>query len=93
MRITAFGKWDFRIDTTQNKDGQPEFLTGELYAKHFKVFADSMRQAAAELGVNDLYRCGYGGGRGDEMGLADAKELEPGDDEGAGWCGGLLCGP
>jgi hypothetical protein len=48
-----YGFWElgFRIDTTQNKDGQPEYLTGQLYAKHFKVFADSMRQAAAELGV------------------------------------------
>jgi hypothetical protein len=48
-----FGDWElgYRIDTTQNKDGQPEFLTGRLYAKHFKVFADSMRKAAAELGV------------------------------------------
>jgi hypothetical protein len=47
----GFWEWGFRIDTTQNKDGQPEFLTGQLYAKHFKVFADSMRQAAAGLGV------------------------------------------
>jgi hypothetical protein len=47
----GFWEWGFRIDTTQNKDGQPELLTGQLYAKHFKVFADSMRQAAAELGV------------------------------------------
>jgi hypothetical protein len=47
----GFWEWGFRIDTTQNKDGQPEFLTGQLYAKHFKIFADSMRQAAAELGV------------------------------------------
>ncbi|HET6254977.1 MAG TPA: FG-GAP-like repeat-containing protein [Puia sp.] len=48
-----YGDWElgYRIDTTQNKDGQPEFLTGQLYAKHFKVFADSMRRAAAELGV------------------------------------------
>jgi hypothetical protein len=48
-----YGSWElgYRIDTAQNKDGQPEFLTGELYAKHFKVFADSMRAAAAELGV------------------------------------------
>ena len=48
-----FGFWElgYRIDTTQNKDGQPDFLTGELYARHFKVFADSMRQAATELGV------------------------------------------
>jgi hypothetical protein len=47
-----YGDWElgYRIDTTQNKDGQPEFLTGGLYAKHFKVFADSMRKAA-ELGV------------------------------------------
>jgi hypothetical protein len=44
-------EWGYRIDTTQNKDGQPEFLTGKLYAQHFKVFADSMRRAAAELGV------------------------------------------
>jgi hypothetical protein len=47
----GFWEWGFRIDTTQNKDGQPVLLTGQLYAKHFKVFADSMRQAAAELGV------------------------------------------
>jgi hypothetical protein len=47
----GFWEWGFRIDTTQNKDGQPEYLTGQLYAKHFKVFADSMRQAAAGLGV------------------------------------------
>ncbi len=47
----GFWEWGFRIDTTQNKDGQPKFLTGQLYAKHFKIFADSMRQAAAELGV------------------------------------------
>jgi hypothetical protein len=48
-----YGNWElgYRIDTTQNKDGQPEFLTGGLYARHFKVFADSMRKAAAELGV------------------------------------------
>jgi hypothetical protein len=48
-----YGNWElgYRIDTTQNKDGQPEFLTGGLYARHFKVFADSMRAAAAELGV------------------------------------------
>jgi hypothetical protein len=43
-------EWGYRIDTTKNKDGQPEFLTGQLYARHFKVFADSMRKAAAETG-------------------------------------------
>ncbi|MFT4024190.1 MAG: alpha-L-arabinofuranosidase [Flavihumibacter sp.] len=47
-----FGDWEagYRIDLSQNKDGQPEFLTGELYGKHFGVFADSMRQAAAGIG-------------------------------------------
>jgi len=48
-----YGDWElgYRIDTAQNKDGQPEFLSGRLYAQHFRVFADSMRRAAAELGV------------------------------------------
>lgn len=47
-----YGTWEKgnRIDLSKNQDGQPEFLTGELYAKHFKVFADSMRNAAAEIG-------------------------------------------
>lgn len=46
------GVWQagYRIDVTQNKDGQPEIITGDLYGRHFKVFADSMRKAAAELG-------------------------------------------
>jgi len=39
------------IDTTLNKDGQPQIISGELYGKHFKVFADSMRKAAAEIGT------------------------------------------
>jgi hypothetical protein len=48
-----YADWEtgYRIDTTKNQDGQPEYLTGKIYAKHFKVFADSMRKAAAELGV------------------------------------------
>jgi len=47
-----FGNWEagYRIDLSQNKDGQPEFITGLIYGKHFKVFADSMRAAAAEVG-------------------------------------------
>ena len=43
-------EWGYRIDKTANKDGQPEYLTGQLYAQHFKVFADSMRAAAAQTG-------------------------------------------
>lgn len=47
-----FGDWEagYRIDASLNKDGQPEFISGELYAQHFKVFADSMQQAARKLG-------------------------------------------
>ncbi len=47
-----FGDWEwgYRIDKQLNKDNQPEFLTGELYAKHFQVFADSMQKAAKEVG-------------------------------------------
>ena len=43
-------EWGYRIDTDANKDGQPEYLTGKLYARHFKVFADSMKKAAKEIG-------------------------------------------
>ncbi|MCR8558059.1 alpha-L-arabinofuranosidase [Mucilaginibacter sp. BJC16-A38] len=47
-----YGNWEagYRIDRSLNKDGQPEYLTGTLYGTHFKVFADSMRKAAAEVG-------------------------------------------
>ena len=47
-----YGDWEcgYRIDQSANKDGQPEYLTGKLYAQHFKVFADSMKAAATEIG-------------------------------------------
>jgi len=46
------GPWEagFKIDVTKNKDGQPEIITGALYGQHFKVYADSMRKAAKEVG-------------------------------------------
>ena len=49
----CFGDWEagYRINTLTNQDGQPEIITGALYGKHFKVFADSMRKAAFETGV------------------------------------------
>ena len=49
----SFGDWEagYRIDPALNKDGQPEFASGQLYAQHFKVFADSMRKAAQEKGA------------------------------------------
>lgn len=48
----SFGDWEagYRIDMAANKDGQPEYVTGDIYAQHFKVFADSMRKAAQETG-------------------------------------------
>lgn len=49
-----FGDWEagYRINTAINKDGQPEIITGALYGQHVKVFADSMRKAAAEVGAS-----------------------------------------
>ncbi len=46
------GTWEagYRIDVSKNKDGQPALITGDLYGKHFKVFVDSMRKAAQEIG-------------------------------------------
>jgi hypothetical protein len=46
------GAWQrgYQIDTTKNQDHQPMIITGALYGKHFKVFADSMRHAAQEIG-------------------------------------------
>ncbi len=47
-----FGSWEagYQIDLSKNQDGQPEFITGQLYGKHCRVFIDSMRAAAAEIG-------------------------------------------
>jgi alpha-L-arabinofuranosidase len=47
-----FGDWEagYRIKLSDNMDGQPEFLSGQVYGQHFKVFADSMRKAATEIG-------------------------------------------
>jgi hypothetical protein len=46
------GVWEasYEIDVTKNKDGQPSIITGDLYGKHVKVFADSMRAAAQAIG-------------------------------------------
>jgi hypothetical protein len=49
----CYGNWEacYRIDVSKNKDGQPAIITGDLYGKHFKVFADSMRKAATDIGA------------------------------------------
>jgi hypothetical protein len=46
------GTWEagYRINTATNQDGQPEIVTGALYAQHAKVFIDSMRKAAQDIG-------------------------------------------
>ena len=47
------GPWEYgwMIDTALNQDGQPQIISGELYGKHFMVFADSMKKAASEIGA------------------------------------------
>jgi len=46
------GVWEagYRINTATNQDGQPAIITGALYGQHAKVFIDSMRKAAQEIG-------------------------------------------
>ena len=46
------GTWEagYRIDVNNNKDGQPQLITGDLYGRHYNVFVDSMRAAAQEIG-------------------------------------------
>ena len=47
-----FGDWEagYRINTALNKDGQPEYMNGQLYAQHFKILATAMREAAKTVG-------------------------------------------
>jgi hypothetical protein len=47
-----FGNWEagYQIDVTQNKDGQPQTISGDLYGKHCLVFIDSMKNAALQVG-------------------------------------------
>jgi hypothetical protein len=47
-----FGKWEagYEIDTAYNKDHQPKIISGELYGKQCRVFIDSMKCAAAQIG-------------------------------------------
>jgi hypothetical protein len=49
----SYGHWQpgWKIDVSLNKDKQPAIMDGAIYGAHFKVFADSMRKAAAEIGI------------------------------------------
>jgi uncharacterized repeat protein (TIGR02059 family) len=48
-----FGNWQsgYEIDPTKYTDGRPKFISGDIYGAHCKVFIDSMRVAAAEVGA------------------------------------------
>ncbi|HEX8014043.1 MAG TPA: alpha-L-arabinofuranosidase [Flavobacterium sp.] len=52
----VFADWEasYRINTANNKDGQPELLNGKLYAEHFKIIATAMRAAAAAVGNTNI---------------------------------------
>ncbi len=47
------GNWEagYRINTATNKDGQPEYMSGAQYGKIARVYIDSMRAAAKEIGA------------------------------------------
>jgi len=47
-----YGNWEagYRINTSANQDGQAQIQDGTTYGNHFKIFADSMRAAAAQVG-------------------------------------------
>jgi len=49
--VGGFWEAGYKIDTSLNKDGQPEIITAKLYGEHCRVFIDSMRQAASETGT------------------------------------------
>jgi hypothetical protein len=48
-----FGNWQsgYEIDPSLYTDGRPRFISGKIYGEHCKVFIDSMRVAAAEVGT------------------------------------------
>jgi hypothetical protein len=48
-----YGSWEagYNINTATNQDGQPAVITPNIYGTHFKVFADSMRAAATQVGA------------------------------------------
>lgn len=49
-----FGSWEsgYEINQSLNQDGQPRLISGQLYGQHCRVFIDSMRAAAAEVGAD-----------------------------------------
>jgi len=52
----SYGNWEagYYINTATNQDGQPKIQDGTTYGNHFKIFADSMRSAAAQVGNTNI---------------------------------------
>jgi len=50
----VFGSWEagYQINTSSNRDGQPAVINPTLYGQHCSVFIDSMKAAAAKIGVD-----------------------------------------
>jgi hypothetical protein len=50
----VYGSWEagYKIDQSQNRDGQPQYISGTLYGQHCNVFIDSMKAAAAQVGAD-----------------------------------------
>lgn len=51
-----YGTWEagYYINTATNHDGQVKIQDGTTYGNHFKIFADSMRAAAAQVGNTNI---------------------------------------
>jgi hypothetical protein len=52
----CYGTWEagYYINTSANQDGQVKIQDGITYGNHFKIFADSMRAAAAQVGNTNI---------------------------------------
>jgi len=77
----TFGNWEagFQIDTTINKDHQPQYINGTLYGQHCLVFIDSMKQAAAQIGVDIKIGAVAAEARGSSPGWNKALFAQVGD--------------
>ena len=69
-----YGTWQpgYKIDTSKNKDGQPEITNGALYGKIFKAYSDSMHAAARE--INTVIEVGASLIEGSKKNKWDRKE-------------------
>lgn len=75
-----FGNWEagYKIDTSLSKDHQPQIINGKLYGKICRVVIDSMRAAAAELGIEI------------KIGAVAMEQLVTWDSTQQGWNAGMM---